>query len=72
MLYPKCPRCGGKSESVHEDEVPHGVAHAVHHAAKAFPIVAPLVVTTVAARAVWKRVPGGGMKRCTACGHEFR
>ena len=74
MLYPSCPKCGGKTYSLVDDEVPHG--HEIVHVARHFPPLAILVgaVALIGAvgGAIYKRVPGGGEKKCEKCGHTFR
>lgn len=77
MFYPKCPRCGGPSTS---DEASlryakHAFAQwlqqqaAINHP---HPWMKMAVMAGAAGYEVWKRVPGGGTKRCTSCGHGFK
>jgi hypothetical protein len=77
MLYPKCPRCGGKAYSAEDNNIErankvagrllnvaasHGHRYPVLHLARAAVLVG---------REGYKRIPGGGLKRCEY-GHEFR
>lgn len=78
MLYAKCPVCGGKVESAESDvvsKVTRGTSRWLRSEAIAkhpHPLVKLAVVGVVAGNAIYRRVPGGGRKQCTACGHQFR
>jgi len=76
ILYPKCPRCGGKSKSAIEE--PEWLGHAVHashhpltHAAKHNPLITVAVGIGALGYAAYRRVPGGGKKQCESCYHQF-
>ena len=73
MLYPKCPKCGGKAESATID--PAWAKTRVPPSRGGEPPVvqlARLAFTAVkVGREAWKRIPGGGGKRCKECGHRF-
>jgi len=74
MFYPKCPICQGKSESSEaspawtQTRVPPGV---LSKAPTPMKVAGIGLGVAKGAREVWKRVPGGGNKRCTVCGHHF-
>jgi hypothetical protein len=76
MLYPKCPRCGGKSESNESPPdwtkvrgPPSTVMRNAHPALKAIGLG---LTVAKGGYEVWKRLPRvGGNKKCTICGHHF-
>lgn len=76
MLHFPCPKCGGKVESAESDSVAYGNRHlkqfaAGHMTGHAHPLLAMLSTAITVGNFVYQRVPGGGRKRCTDCGHEF-
>lgn len=77
MFYPSCPSCGGKSES-REPSIQHSkhaFAHWLQQQAAAnhpHPYLKTALALGGVGYEVYKRVPGGGEKRCTNCGHTFR
>jgi hypothetical protein len=76
MLYPKCPLCGGKSTTDESDSIDYSNRHVARFASGRatghnHPALAMFSMALSAGRFVYKRVPGGGKKRCTACGHRF-
>jgi len=78
MFYPSCPKCGGETESAEPhgmDHAGHGVGHYLHHQATMghpHPYLKAAHLAITLGRQIYKRVPGGGEKRCKACGHRFR
>jgi hypothetical protein len=79
IFYPACPKCGGKTCSAESTnfeaankkfglalwwEAVHGHPH---------PYLKIARVAIVVGRELYKRVPGGGTKRCknVRCSHEF-
>lgn len=78
MLFPKCPKCGGKTESAEAGDLDQGIRGASYglrtQARLGHPhsfLQAGMLAVSIG-RQIYKRVPGGGLKRCTACAHEFR
>lgn len=76
MLFPKCPRCGGKSETAENDTVTYGNRQAKrfaggHMTGHAHPLIGLVATAVAVGNMVYQRIPGGGRKRCTSCGHEF-
>lgn len=74
MLYLPCPKCGGKvttAESANIDRTSAQVKHGLHTAAFAHPVLLAAVSVFSAANFIYRRIPGGGAKRCTKCGHHF-
>ncbi|MES1985893.1 MAG: hypothetical protein V4461_13160 [Pseudomonadota bacterium] len=75
MFYPQCPKCGGATLSAESDGFERGtrgVGQLLRHAAHQHPYLKMAHLAAVAGRAIYKRVPGGGEKECTTCGHHFR
>lgn len=76
MLYPKCPKCGGKSgpdsEENNIDDRSRKALHASRHMFNKVPLLHLGSIAYSAGRQVYKRVPGGGGKRCEDCGHHFK
>lgn len=73
MFYPKCPKCGGKSETTEDD--PTWTKARAPHISGHHPIMHTMTAAFGVAKAgyqVWRRFPGGGGKRCTICGHQFK
>lgn len=77
-MFMKCPSCGGRAKSIEPDgidAVNNGVGQALrfeqmrHHP---HPMMQLAHVAMTIGREVYKRVPSGGLKQCTGCGHEFR
>ena len=78
-MFMKCPHCGSSRvrsiESDGIDAVNSGVGqvlrfeHMRHHS---HPIMQLAHLGVSLGRAVYRRVPGGGLKRCDDCGSEFR
>ena len=78
MFYPRCPLsgCGGKSESNEP-----GLQYAKHAftqwlgqqaaANHPHPYVKAALFVGTSLYEVYKRVPGGGEKRCKSCGYIF-
>ena len=78
MFYPACPVCGSKNVESNEpdafDRGNRGMAHWARGEASMghpHPLVKALSIAIMVGRQVYKRVPGGGEKRCE-CGHTFR
>ncbi|EQB16941.1 hypothetical protein [Sphingobium lactosutens] len=73
ILYPKCPRCGGRSKSIEPENIDHA-NRSFGHAARGHHYLQLFGYGVTAGRQVYKRIPGkfGGLKQCTDCGHEFR
>lgn len=76
MLFPKCPRCGGKSETAENDTVTYGNRQVKrfaggHMTGHAHPLIGLVATAVAVGNMVYQRIPGGGRKRCTSCGHEF-
>jgi hypothetical protein len=76
MLYPKCPRCGGKSTTAENDTVSYANRHMGRFArggmtGHSHPLLGLVSVAISVGDFAYKRFPGGGKKRCTACSHEF-
>ncbi|RJG55390.1 hypothetical protein D0Z70_08245 [Sphingobium terrigena] len=78
MFMPKCPECGGAAKSIEPDGIDalnNGVGGALrfenmrHHA---HPHMQLAHLSIKLGREIYKRIPGGGLKQCTKCGHEFR
>jgi len=80
MLFPPCPQCGSKVESAASDRFEQSsrgasrwlsVQRATGHR---HPYLHAATLAVVVGREIYKRVSGGGEKRCTAptCGHIFR
>jgi NAD-dependent SIR2 family protein deacetylase len=78
MLMPKCPRCGSKTESIEPDTIEYGNRHAGQYLRSQalqghnHPLLKAISVGVMVGRLIYKRVPGGGEKRCRDCGHTFR
>lgn len=78
ILYPKCPQCGGTCETDEPtdfDQSARGMGALLRSAAAAghpHPYMKAVQLAAVVGRQVYKRWPGGGQKRCTACSHSFR
>jgi hypothetical protein len=75
MFYPKCPKCGGESEpDFHEQEMDRRNRlgfHAGGNMARGHPLAQAALVALRVGREAYKRIPGGGGKRCKSCGHNF-
>lgn len=76
MFFPKCPVCGGKCKSVEPSHryAKHGIDQWLKTQAAAnhpHPYLKIGVTALVGLSEVYKRLPGGGRKQCTSCGHEF-
>ncbi len=76
ILYPKCPICSGTSESAEPDDFERGSRAAtimLRQAAHQHPYLKMVHLAAKAGREIYKRVPGGGQKRCSSpvCGHRF-
>ena len=77
MFYPKCPKCGGTSESIEPDDIDRANmrtkfwTHTEAAAGHSHPWMKAFSTAITIGRQIYKRVPGGGAKRCTKCGHEF-
>lgn len=78
MFYPSCPNCRSPSKSIEDDSVEYANRHAKHQlgimasSGHAHPLLQLGTLAITAGRFIYKRVPGGGKKKCTRCGHEFR
>jgi hypothetical protein len=79
MFFPPCPNCKKNTVVCAEDEHFDQNArttrmHLAHQAAigHPHPVMKGIVGAVMIGRAVYKRWPGGGLKRCTDCGLEFR
>lgn len=79
MFYPACPNCGSKNvESNEPDTIEYGNRHMGHWAHQQalqghpHPLIKAISVGIMVGRQIYKRVPGGGEKRCRDCGHTFR
>lgn len=76
MFFPKCPRCGGKTQSAEGDAVAYGNRQVKRFATgqmtgHAHPAAAVISTAISLGNMIYQRIPGGGRKRCTDCGHEF-
>lgn len=79
MFYPKCPRCGSATESAESNSFElgkRGLDYWLHSQAMAghpHPVLKAAGLAMTIGRQIYKRVPGGGAKRCTNpdCRHEF-
>lgn len=76
MLYPKCPKCGGTTETAESDDFEHHsriAGHVVRRFADSHPALKVAHLAVMLGREVYKRVPGGGEKVClnSECGHRF-
>lgn len=75
MLYPKCPKCGGataSAESTGFEQSNRIAGGMLRRAAHRHPYLQAAHLAATVGREIYKRVPGGGEKQCTACGHQFR
>lgn len=77
MFMPKCPQCGGKARSAEPNtamskHAANGWLGAQAAAGHPHPYMKLGVMAISLGREVYKRMPGGGRKACTHCGHEFR
>lgn len=77
MFYPKCPSCGSKARSAEPDTVEYGNRHMGRLASgrmtgHAHPLLGAVSAAISVGNFVYQRAPGGGLKRCKACGNEFR
>lgn len=76
MFYPKCPVCGGATTSAETSTryANHSFQGWLQQQAAAghpHPYMKMGVSILMGASEVYKRLPGGGRKRCKSCGHEF-
>lgn len=76
MLHFPCPKCGGKVETTEDSSVFHGNRHLKRFASgnltgHAHPLLGMVATAITVGNFIYQRVPGGGRKRCTSCGHEF-
>lgn len=76
MLFLPCPKCGGKVKSAEGETVSYGNRHLKRFAAggmggHAHPLLGAVASAIAIGNFVYQRCPGGGRKRCTACGHHF-
>jgi len=74
MLYPKCPKCGGTTETAEPGDFERGARGAgqiLRHLSHRHPYLKMAHLAVTVGREVYKRVPGGGEKQCLACGHRF-
>ena len=75
MFYPKCPKCGGATESAEPNNFERGsqtAGYMLRHAAHRHPYLQMAHLTVKVGREIDKRVPGGGAKRCLTCDHHFQ
>lgn len=77
MLYPKCPKCGGTTETAEPDGFERGACGAgqmLRLAQHRHPYLKIAHLAATVGRELYKSVPGGGEKACLnpACGHRFR
>ncbi|RYM05719.1 hypothetical protein [Sphingobium cupriresistens] len=76
MFYPKCPQCGGKTTSAEPNNryAKHAFGQWLQQQAAAnypHPYLKAAVGVVSAGNEIYKRLPGGGLKRCKSCGHQF-
>ena len=74
IFYPACPKCGGATETAEPDDFERGARGAgmlLRQASNAHPYLKIAHLAATLGREVYKRVPGGGEKVCTKCGHRF-
>jgi hypothetical protein len=74
MFYPKCPKCGGTTESAESSSFERGsqaAGNILRSTAHRHPYLQMAHLTVKVGREIYKRVPGGGEKQCQACGHRF-
>lgn len=77
FLFPACPRCGGETESTEPDTFEVGTRRMGQYLqtqaleGHSHPVLKIVRIGLIVGRQIYKRVPGGGDKRCTACGHQF-
>ena len=79
MFFPKCPRCGGKAEQSElydkTDMELQRAGSGLRYGSRighAHPVMQAMVFAIGTSRAIYKRVPGLGEKKCKICGHKFR
>lgn len=82
LLFPRCPKCGGPSESAVPDDAElsrlNRTATQVLIRERAMgrdhPWIQAGKLAFFVGREIHKRIPGqyGGKKRCTHCAHEFQ
>lgn len=76
MLHFPCPKCGGKVESTEADTISYGNRQLKRFASgglsgHSHPLLGMVATAITVGNFIYQRVPGGGRKRCTSCGHEF-
>ena len=79
MFYPNCPKCAGPVESAEPADFEKRSAvgqrwlMAQRMTGHRHPYLQAAALAITAGRELYKRVPGGGAKRCTnpECGHRF-
>lgn len=76
MFYPKCPSCGGKvvTDEPNLRYAKHAFGQWLHQQAASnhpHPYLKLAVAACTGGFEIYKRLPGGGAKRCTSCGHHF-
>lgn len=76
MLHFPCPKCGGKVGSTEGNSVSLNNMHLKRFAAgrltgHSHPLLGMVATAITVGNFIYQRVPGGGRKRCTSCGHEF-
>lgn len=79
MFFPPCPNCETNTvESAEDEQIDRNARGTrMYLAAQAaaghpHPVAKAMVTGLTVGRAIWKRWPGGGLKRCTKCGLHFR
>lgn len=72
MFYPKCPKCGGTTETAESGDFERH-AHMAGRFAHGHPILKAAHLALILGREGYKRMPGGGEKVCLnpECGHRF-
>ena len=77
MLYPPCS-CGGTVVSAEPEHVEAGKRHTRQWLQREalvghnHPLIKGVALAFMVGHEIYKRVPGGGEKRCTGCGRTFR
>lgn len=76
MLHFPCPKCGGNVETAEDNSVSLGNRSLKQFASggmtgHSHPLLGIVASAITVGNFIYQRVPGGGRKRCTDCGHEF-
>lgn len=76
MLHFPCPKCGGKVETAESDSVSYAARNMKRFGSGSLtghshPLFSGLSLALSVGNFIYQRVPGGGAKKCTSCGHHF-